>query len=141
MAHFAKVVNNIVETVIVGDDDLFTTDKHIWVVGGGGNARWIQTSYNTRRGVYLDPITMQPKEDQSKALRKNFAAPGYTYDSERDAFYPPKPYPSWVLNEDTCWWTAPTPYPSDGKYYEWDEENGVWDEQLQDKYRTTPIGN
>lgn len=141
MAHFAKVRNNTVVQVIVGDDDLFTTDKHIWIVGGGGADQWIQTSYNTRGGVYLDPVTMAPAEDQSKALRKNFAEVGYTYDSELDAFIPPKPYASWVLNEDTGLWKAPVDYPTDGKYYEWDEETTSWEEQLQDKYRSTPIGN
>lgn len=139
MAHFAKVVNNRVEQVITGDDDLFTTDKHIWVVGGGGVGEWLQTSYNTRKGVYLDPITMLPAEDQSKALRKNFAQVGYTYDSELDAFIPPKPYASWVLDEDTGTWVAPTAYPTDTKYYEWDEETTSWVEQSQNKYRKTPI--
>ena len=139
MAHFAKIENNTVVQVIVGDDDMFTTDKHIWIVGGG--KEWVQTSYNTRGGIHFDPITNEPSEDQSKALRKNFAQVGFIYDRERDAFYRPKPYPSWVLDEDTCFWKAPTEYPTDQKYYEWNESTTSWVEKLQDEYRRTPIGN
>jgi hypothetical protein len=105
MAHFAKVVDGIVEQVIVAEQ-----------------GTWVQTSYNTRGGVHLDQ-DLEP--DGGVALRKNFAGIGFTYDSGRDAFIPPKPYPSWVLDEDTCLWEAPVPYPDEG-VHEWDEENGQW---------------
>ena len=133
MAHFARIKNNIVDAIIVGDDDLFTTDKHIWVVGGGDE--WIQTSYNTHHGVHLDPITRQPSEDQTKALRKNYAKIGDTYDRERDAFIPKCEWKNWVLNEFKCIYEPPTPYPQGDKYHEWDDENVCWKETTQDKYR------
>jgi hypothetical protein len=89
-----------------------------------------QTSYNTRGGVhYTDGV---PSEDQSKAFRKNYAGLGYTYDAGRDAFIPPKPYNSWVLNETTCLWDAPVAMPADAgtgeppKRYTWDEETTNW---------------
>lgn len=85
-----------------------------------------QTSYNTRGGVHYNPETNEPSADQSKALRKNYAGLGYTYDAGRDAFIPPKPYNSWVLNEDTCLWDAPVAYPDDGKRYTWDEDTTSW---------------
>ena len=85
---------------------------------------WKQTSYNTRGGVhYTDGV---PSEDQRKALRKNYAGIGFSYDPERDAFIPPKPFESWVLNEDTCLWEAPVAYPEDGETYTWDEESTSW---------------
>jgi hypothetical protein len=89
-----------------------------------------QTSYNTRGGVhYTDGV---PSEDQTKAFRKNYAGLGYTYDAGRDAFIPPKPYNSWVLNEETCLWDAPVAMPEDAgtgeppKRYTWDEETTSW---------------
>jgi hypothetical protein len=85
-----------------------------------------QTSYNTRGGVHYDPATGELSADQSKAYRKNYAGLGYTYDEQRDAFIPPKPFPSWVLNEDTCLWDAPVPYPQDGKMYQWSEDDQLW---------------
>jgi hypothetical protein len=85
-----------------------------------------QTSYNTRGGVHYDPETGEPSEDQTKALRKNYAGIGFTYDEARDAFIPPKPFESWVLDEDTCLWEAPVAYPEDGEDYTWDEESGAW---------------
>ena len=78
---------------------------------------WIQTSYNTYGGVHTQGGT---------PLRKNYAGIGYTYDRERDAFIPPKPYASWVLNEDTCQWDAPVAMPTDGKLYTWDETTQAW---------------
>lgn len=115
MAHFAKVVDGIVEQVIVAEQDFIDTQE----------GTWVQTSYNTRGGVHLGP-DLEP--DGGVALRKNFAGIGFTYDSDRDAFYEPKPYPSWVLDEDTCWWNAPVDYPTDDKLYKWDEESGQWTE-------------
>lgn len=125
MAHFAKVNNGIVEQVIVAEPEFFDT----FVDSSPG--QWIQTSYNTRGGVHYDPNTNQPSADQSKALRKNYAGIGYSYDATRDAFIPPKPYPSWGLNEDTCLWDSPTPYPQDGKRYNWDEATTSWIEVIE----------
>lgn len=85
-----------------------------------------RTSYNTKCGVYYDPETNNVATDQSKAFRKNFAGLGYMYDPVRDAFISPKPYSDWVLNETTCCWEPPTPYPSDGQNYYWDETNHAW---------------
>jgi hypothetical protein len=87
---------------------------------------WIQTSYNTRGGVHYDPETNQPSADQSKALRKNYAGIGYSYDREKDAFIPPAPYASWILDEQTCLWNPPVEYPTDGKSYHWDEATLAW---------------
>lgn len=121
MAHFAKVLNGIVTKVIVADPDFFDT----FVDSSPGE--WIQTSYNTRGGVHYNPDTNEPSADQTKALRKNYAGVGFTYDLERDAFIPPQPYASWILDEETCLWEAPVPYPDDGETYFWNEENQTWD--------------
>lgn len=120
MSHYAKVDSGIVIKVIKANEDFFDT----FVDDSPG--QWIRTSYNTRGGVYYEPNSNTPSSDQSKALRKNFASIGGTYDSVRDAFYAPKKFNSWVLNESTCVWEAPVALPSDGKEYEWDEENGQW---------------
>jgi hypothetical protein len=120
MAHFAKVQDGIVTQVIVAEPEFFDT----FVDSSPGE--WIQTSYNTRGGVHYQPDSNTPSADQSKALRKNYAGIGYTYDRERDAFIPPKPYSRWVLDEQTCLWVAPTQYPDDGKLYRWDDTAGNW---------------
>lgn len=96
MSHFAKIENNIVTQVIVAEQDFVDTQQ----------GQWVQTSYNAR-------------------IRKNFAGIGFTYDSQRDAFIPPQPYPSWTLIESTCRWEAPTQMPTDG-YYKWDENTTSW---------------
>ena len=101
MAHFAKLDNNIVTEVIVAEQDFINSGAV------GDSFLWVQTSYN-------------------RNFRKNYAAVGYTYDKSKDAFIAPKPYPSWVLVENTCQWTAPTAMPSDGKAYEWDEDTTAW---------------
>ena len=124
MGHFAKVSNGIVTRVIVAEADFFNN----FVDDSPG--QWIQTSYNTRGGVHYQPNTNEPSEDQSKALRKNYAGIGYTYDSTRDAFIPPQPFNSWKLNEDTCLWDSPVPYPTDGKLYKWNEEILNWEEVI-----------
>ena len=121
MAHYAKVADGIVQQVIVAEPEFFDT----FVDSSPG--QWIQTSYNTRGGVHYDPNTNEPSADQSKALRKNYAGIGYSYDAQRDAFIPPKPYASWVLDEQTCLWNAPVPYPTDGGRYTWNEANQTWD--------------
>jgi hypothetical protein len=87
-----------------------------------------RTSYNTHGGIHYNPITNEPSEDQSKAFRKNYAGIGYYYDSIRDAFIPPKPFPSWILNEESCLWDSPVPYPNDGKMYTWNEDILNWQE-------------
>ena len=124
MSHFAKLnENNVVVFVTVGrqEDD----GKENELTARTGDV-YKQTSYNTYGGVhYTNGV---PSADQSKAFRKNYAGLGYTYDAGRDAFIPPKPYNSWVLNEDTCLWNAPTPFPTDGKIYIWNEETTSWDE-------------
>ena len=122
MGHYAKVVNDKVVDLIVAEPEFFNT----FVDSSPGE--WIQTSYNTRGGIYYLPNSHTPAPDQSKALRKNYASLDYTYDRERDAFIPPKGYASWTLNEDTCLWDPPSPYPQDGKFYEWDESTLSWKE-------------
>jgi hypothetical protein len=111
MAHFARVENGVVTQVIVIDQETLNTGH--W----GDPASWVQTSYNTQGGVHSLGGT---------PLRKNYAGIGYSYDSVRDAFIPPKPFPSWVLDEITCLWSAPTPMPTDGKMYNWDEATLAW---------------
>lgn len=92
------------------------------------NNVWKQTSYNTRGGVHYQADNNTPSLDQSKAFRKNFAGIGYKYDEQRDAFIPPKPFSSWILNEDSCLWQSPLPYPNDGKMYRWNEDILNWEE-------------
>ena len=116
MAHFAKVLNGIVQQVIVAEPEFFNT----FVDTSPGE--WIQTSYNTHGGQH----------PEGRPLRKNYAGIGYTYDRERDAFIPPKPFPSWLLNEETCLWDSPIPYPTDDKIYKWDEELKNWTEVVGD---------
>ena len=124
MAHFAKLdENNVVIFVTVGRDE--DNGKEAELSARTGDV-YKQTSYNTRGGVYYDPNTNEPAADQSKAFRKNYAGLGYTYDAGRDAFIPPQPFPSWVLNETSCLWDSPIPYPNDGKMYEWNEETKSW---------------
>ena len=121
MAHYAFIdENNIVTQVIVGRDEDEVVDgisdweAHYAEVYG---QRCLRTSYNTSAGVHSSGGT---------PFRKNYAGIGYTYDEARDAFIPPKPFESWTLNEETCIWEAPIPYPTDGIMYRWDEEAGDW---------------
>jgi hypothetical protein len=124
MAHFAKLdENNIVVTVVVGRQEDDGLEAELTARTGD---IYKQTSYNTRAGVHYDPETGEPSEDQTKALRFNYAGIGFTYDPERDAFIPPKPFDSWVLDEDTCLWEAPVAYPEDGGVYTWNEETTNW---------------
>ena len=117
MSHFAKVENGVVTQVIVAEQDVI--DSGLF----GEPSSWVQTSYNTQGGVHVLGGT---------PLRKNFAGIGFTYDAVRDAFIPFQPFPSWVLNEDTCLWESPIPYPQDGKEYIWNEEQLNWVEQIKD---------
>lgn len=129
MSHWAEIdSNNIVLRVLVGDNNDSNGDEgYQWLIDNIGG-RWIKTSYNTHGGIYYDGETGTPNSDQTKALRKNYAGIGYFYDEARDAFYEQQPYPSWILNETTCYWESPIPYPNDGKHYIWNEENQSWDE-------------
>jgi hypothetical protein len=112
VAHFAEIDNNniVLRVLVVGNDqehrgqEFLANDLNL-----GGT--WVQTSYNGN-------------------IRKNFAGIGYTYDTVRDAFIPQKPFDSWLLDEDTCQWNAPTPYPTDDKTYVWDEEQLEWKEEI-----------
>ncbi len=120
MAHFAELdENNIVTRVIVAEQDFINSGA----VGESSN--WVQTSYNTRGGIHYAPNSNEP--DDGIALRKNYAGTGFTYDSDRDAFYSEQPYPSWTLNEDTCQWESPVPYPDDDEMYTWNEDKQSWD--------------
>jgi hypothetical protein len=111
MSHFAKVIGNIVTEVLVIEQDVIDTGLF------GDPSLWIQTSYNTHGGQH----------PAGTPLRKNFAGIGYTYDATRDAFIPPKPYPSWLLNEDTCLWDPPVARPQqEPEKYRWDENTLSW---------------
>tara|TARA_R110000851_G_scaffold248464_1_gene400980 strand:+ start:3569 stop:3925 length:357 start_codon:yes stop_codon:yes gene_type:complete len=114
MSHFAKIEDGLVTTVIVAEQEFVD----------GQEGTWIQTSYNTRGGKHYD---QDGNEDSITPLRKNYAGIGYTYDPTRNAFYAPKPYMSWTLNNTTCLWESPVAYPSDGKMYSWNEETIAWD--------------
>jgi hypothetical protein len=121
MAHYAKIEDGIVTNVIVADED------HInYLKLQDPTAQWIQTSYNTRGGVHYDPQTGLPSADQTKALRKNYAGIGFTYDSVLDVFIPPKPYPSWILYSQTAQWAPPIPMPIDGNMYMWNDDQQNW---------------
>ena len=121
MAHFAKIgLDNLVTDVLVvaNREIMDSTGVEYESIGVEffknltGHETWIQTSYNG-------------------TIRKNYAGVGYTYDSQRDAFIPPKPYPSWTLAEETCRWISPVAYPTDGKLYNWNEETLSWIEAMQ----------
>jgi hypothetical protein len=118
MSHFAKVENGVVTDVIVAEQDFIDTlpDKD----------NWIQTSYNTRGGVHYLPDSDTPSEDQTKALRANYAGLGMTYDVENDVFYGVQPFTTWILNRTTWVWESPVPRPEDGKRYRWDDETVSW---------------
>jgi hypothetical protein len=117
MAHFAKLNkdNVVTEVHVVNNIEMLAADGSESEIMGiaflvrwsGGYSNWKQTSYNGK-------------------IRKNYAGVGYKYDAQRDAFIPPQPYPSWTLNETTCLWDAPTPMPTDGQRYQWDEDTTSW---------------
>ena len=113
MAHFAQIENGIVTQVIVADQDVIDS--------GAFGTGWIQTSYNTYGGQHQLGGT---------PFRKNYAGLGYTYDAQRDAFIPPQPFPSWVLNEETCLWQAPVARPAGDAMWAWDESTLSWYELL-----------
>ena len=120
MAHFAEIdENNIVTRVLVVSNEQEERGQDFLAKDLGLGGTWIKTSYNTQGGVHTLGGT---------PLRKNYAGVGFTYDKQKDAFIPPKPFDSWELNENSCLWEAPIDYPSDGKFYTWDEENITWKE-------------
>ena len=121
MAHFAKLDENnlVLEVIVVADSDAPTEAKGQTFLQNlyKNTITYKQTSYNTFAGEHKLGGT---------PLRKNYAGIGYTYDSTKDAFIPPKPFDSWILDEDTCLWEAPVTYPTDGKLYDWNEDNKKW---------------
>jgi len=126
MASFAKIGlnNKVIEVLSVNNEVLKDSNGVEQEVNGidfltklTGYPIWKQTSYNTKGGVHSSGGT---------PLRKNHAGIGYTYDEDRDAFIPKKPFNSWVLNEDTCLWESPVAYPNDGQSYKWNEQNQSW---------------
>lgn len=117
MSHFAQIdENNIVIRVLVIEQDVVDTGLF------GDPSSFVQTSYNTHAGIH---------RLGGKPLRKNYAGIGYTYDSVRDAFIPPKTFNSWILNENTCQWEAPVNMPTDGKSYDWNEQTLSWIEMAE----------
>ena len=123
MAHFAEIdENNIVTRVLVVGDDQEDRGQEFLADDLGLGGIWKKTSYNTQGGVHTLGGT---------PFRKNYAGIGYSYDETLDAFIPPKPYASWLLNEETCNWEAPVEMPvEEGKFYTWNEETVSWDEQV-----------
>lgn len=115
MAHYAKVINGRVAQVIVAEQDFIDTlpDPN----------SWIKTSYNTKGGVHYG---QDGKPDGGVALRGNYACIGYAYDDVNDVFVSDPPFPSWTLNNTTWTWEAPTPMPTDGKFYKWSEKTQSW---------------
>ena len=123
MSHFAELdSNDVVLRIIVIEQDVLNSGH--W----GDPSLFEQTSFNTRGGIYYTPNSNTPDPDQSKAFRKNFANKDFKFDRVRDAFIPPQDFPSWNLNEFSCLWEAPTPMPTDGKPYAWNESTLSWDE-------------
>lgn len=115
MAHYAELNHeNIVIRVIPGWDETVKSGMEQVYLLETGNI-WKRTSYNTVGGQH----------PEGRPFRKNYAGIGYTYDEQRDAFIPPQPFPSWTINEETCFWDAPTPMPTDNLYY-WDEATTSW---------------
>jgi hypothetical protein len=122
MAHYAHVENGIVTQVIVADQDFINSGAV------GSPSSWVQTSYNTQGGTHRNGGT---------PLRKNYAGIGFVYDAGRDAFYAPQPYPSWHLDEATCYWNPPVAQPTNvmpteteaGTFYTWNESTTSWDAQ------------
>ena len=126
MGHYAKIVNNKVVKVIVATQDFIQNYSDGEPELNKFPSSWVKTSYNTRGGIHYQPDSNTPSTDQSKALRGNFASVGFTYDEELDVFYPPQPFPSWNLNNETFTWESPIEYPTDGEIYTWNELTKEW---------------
>jgi hypothetical protein len=126
MAHYAFLnPDNIVTEIITGvDEEIIQTDLDGTQVGGSSEA-W-ETFYGNIRNQVCK------RTSYNGNYRKNYAGIGYKYDQEKDAFIPPKPFNKWVLNEDTCRWESPVPYPSDDKRYVWNDNKGIWEELITD---------
>lgn len=126
MAHWAEIDdNNVVLRVLVGDNNDPNGDEgYQWLIDNLGG-RWVKTSYNAVGGKKRNPETLEITDEPG--FRKNYASIGSTYDEARDAFIPPKLFNSWVLNEDTCAWQPPIPYPEDGLVYSWNESILNWE--------------
>mgnify|MGYP003134424617 CR=1 FL=1 len=126
MAHFAELDSfcKVIRVIVVDDNDCLdksgnhSEDIGIKYLNDAFGGTWRQTSYNTLNNVHRLGGT---------PFRKNYAGKGMIFDEDRDAFYPPKPYPSWILNEDICQWEPPIAYPDDGQDYNWNEETTSWD--------------
>jgi hypothetical protein len=124
MAHYALLNGTTVVQVITGvDENVTQTDTDGTLVGGSTEA-W-ETFYASQ--PHHAGLTCK-RTSYNGTIRKNYAGIGYTYDADRDAFIAPKPYASWVLDEDTCRWQSPVPYPTDGKQYVWNENKREWEE-------------
>lgn len=123
MAHFAKVENGkVVEVLVISQAEIDTGN---W----GDPAQWVQTSYNTRGGVYYIPGTNTPDPDQSKSFRKNYAGYGMIWDAVRNMFYNKQPFPSWTLDEETGTWVCPVPLnvpAEDLPFWKWNEAEQKW---------------
>lgn len=118
MANWAEISENNIVIRVVATSNNEPDEGYQWLIDNLGG-QWIKTSYNTIGGVHrLGEVP----------LRKNYAGIGFIYDEQRDAFIPPKPFNSWLLNEDTCQWNSSVEYPNDGKFYTWNEDNKTWDE-------------
>lgn len=118
MSHFAQVIDGIVNTIIVAEQDVINSFSD--------PQNWVQTSYNTHGGIYYLPNSNTPSPDQSKALRANYAGIGHIYDLINDVFYTPQPYPSWTISAPTWIWQPPVAYPTKKGLYEWDEIKKLW---------------
>lgn len=118
MAHYAEINENneVIRVLVVSNDVVMDGQEYLANVCGLGGT-WIQTSYNTYAGIHTKNGT---------PLRKNFAGIGMIYDPIKDAFYDKQPFPSWSLDEFSCHWQVPTPMPTDGKMYNWDEPTLSW---------------
>jgi len=139
MAHYAKLDkdNIVLEVNVIDNDqekDLGEDGIVSWLnanfnsQGVSGGVTWKKTSFNTRAGKHYENDGVTESSDQSKALRKNYAIVGGTYNATKDAFVDLKPYSSWTLNNTTCMWDPPVAYPDDGKLYAWNEDDTAWDE-------------
>ena len=122
MAHFSKLdsENKVLKVLVVSNDIVTTEQDGVDFLNNLHNSNdvWKQTSYNTYGGQHRLGGT---------PFRKNYAGIGYTYNEDKDAFIPPKPYNSWILNETTCLWVAPVQYPTDNQDYIWNETSQTWD--------------
>ncbi len=125
MSHFAELnEDNIVLRVVCGNENSIYNDEGLQDIINVLGGRWMKTSYNAIGGKRRNPNTGEITNEPG--FRKNYASVGFKYDADRDAFIPPKFYDSWILNEETCLWESPVPYPNDGNRYTWDEESINW---------------